>query len=766
MTKQRKKSPPPVGTHPGSPQPPHRSGHLLLIFMLLLISFGLRILPYYSLTFTDGNPVIKDPDACYHLRRAEMMIHSFPDIPVFDSYMNHPFGAYIIWPPLYDLIIAGAWGCVNLFSGGTTLPGTLTLLPVLLSALTVLVVYMTGLRLWSGKKWYAFAAAIAPAILPIMILYSYVGQLDHHAAEFLCVALFMYGLIRSVPELQKARTFALSWLLPGLFLGLGLLVQHGLLLLEIILILALLPFAVQRSRHHYWAFGAVVNGVALLVTLPFGLSGHLQGVPLSHTHFGLFQPLVLLDMALLFFTLWFATAPHSKILRTVKYPVCIITAGAAVVLSGFLLHHIVAGTTYLVRTWSGWQAQIAESHSLLRTSWDRALEELSGYMSWAVFLLPIVWVIMFHRWNRLSSQERILCLSTCAFTAFGLFQIRYLPYCAILFGLITVSLVDFIIKKWSRKKMVGLISIIVLLAGYYPCTRVIGGEDVTFGVYTEMEPILKILREKSPPDSLYIYPDTSPGTGVVADWNLGHYIQYYGHWPVLADNFGEHATDLSRLNRFFFGTKNEEAYQFLDENRVRYILCQDLPSMYQSMILDKRMLAYVSDFDKETGWIVFNSKMFPTVLYRLVWRYGGPFIDMQNQIYYPPLDRLRLVAESRGRDETLKEPEVARIKLFEYVPGARFEITGLPPYVDAVLSTKIRTPYKRSFPYIQFLRSNEEGNVSVVVPYPNDTEGTPHAEEYTLIVGNEYMVLPSVTEGMVMEGLTIADVWGEGTSQQ
>ena len=688
-----------------------------------------------------------------------MITASFPQVPVFDAYMNFPHGAYIIWPPLYDFCLAVAWGILAICPGGTHPPWALPHLPPLLFFLTACVVYRIGLRFWPKNRPYAFLAALAPAVLPIVIHYSYVGQLDHHAAELLCVALFTAGLFRSLPTLQQGKTFQRNWIYPGIFFGLGLLVQHGLLLLEAVLILPMLLFMGKHFRPQVWAFGCTVNTVAFLVTLPFGLSCYLRGVPLSHTHFGLFQPTVLLVLSLIFFTFWFASISHLKISRPVKYTTCTLTAVLAVMLTLYLLHHILAGTTYLLRTWTGWQAQIAESHSLLRISWNRAFDELSQYMSWAIALLPLAWLIMMYRWPRLSVHEKILFLSTLILAAFGLFQVRYLPYLALLFGLMLVFLINFMWKIFPLKRIIIPLFAAVFLVSYYPCTKSIGGQDITFEVYNEMEPILTWLKDRSPPDSLYANPRTSPEYGIVCDWNLGHYVQYYGHWPVLADNFGEHATDLSRLNRFFFSTKNNKAYQFLDENRVRYVLCQDLPSMYQSMILDKSMLAYVSEFDKQTGSIVFAPRMFPTVLYRLVWRYGGPFIDMENMVYYPPLDRLRLVAESRGRDETLSEPKVARIKLYEYVPGVRVDVTGLPLYTDVVLSTKVHTPHGRTFPYIQFFQSDADGRASLVLPYSNETEQPAYADEYRLIMGNRQKTLSSITEKMVLEGQTVQEIW-------
>jgi asparagine N-glycosylation enzyme membrane subunit Stt3 len=733
--------------------------HLPFVIALLLISLTIRILPYHSMVFTGGDPIILDPDACYHLRRAELCLHSLPAIPVFDSYINYPHGAFIIWPPLYDLIIAGLWAISNPLSNQASLPATVPFLPPLLFAITVLIVYAMGLTLWPKKRWAAFGAALAPAILPITVLYSHVGQLDHHAAELLCVALFLYSLLQQMKKRPPSTGIDRAWLATGLFFGAGILVQHGLLLLEAVLLFSLLPLFRRQTRSQALAIGTIVNAMAFLVTVPFGLYSHLQGVPLAHTHFGLFQPLTVLSAALLYGTLWLLTAPLA---RSKKYwrPVGgIASACLALILIAFLLHQTLEGTAYLVRTWSGWQAQIAESHSLVRISLPRAFHELSQYMSWAIFLLPIGWAIMIARWRRLQPHDRMLLLSSLLFTLFGLLQIRFLPYLALLLGLIIIPLFQRVPSILNTIPIRPIVACVVVVLSYIPCVTSIGQKDITADVYTEMAPLLEWLRATAPPDSQYIHPDTPPACGLIADWNLGHYIQYYGHWPVLADNFGEHATDLRRINRFFLSTENEETYRFLDDNRVKYVLCQDLPSMYQSMILDKHMLTYVSDFDPSTGHIVFDPTMYPTVLCRLVWRYGGAFIDQAKGLYYPPLDRLRLVAESQGKDETLKVPEVAQIKLFEYVPGARLFVTGFPPLTGVVLSTKVITPHGRSFPYVQFLNSNDDGHLSAILPYANEKMGGAYAKEYSLIIGTDSRPLPAVTEDMVSEGQTVELIW-------
>ena len=129
--------------------------HLPYLTVILLLVLGLRIIPYYSSTFTADGPVITDPDGVYHLRRVELIVQDFPHIPLFDSYINHPNGAYIIWPPLYDLLLAILWSILNLFSGLSSPLVVLVFLPPLFMFLTCVVIYRTGLRLWPKKRWLA-----------------------------------------------------------------------------------------------------------------------------------------------------------------------------------------------------------------------------------------------------------------------------------------------------------------------------------------------------------------------------------------------------------------------------------------------------------------------------------------------------------------------------------------------------------------------------------------------------------------------------------
>ncbi|MEE9166824.1 MAG: hypothetical protein V3U24_05100 [Candidatus Neomarinimicrobiota bacterium] len=733
------------------------SHHLPYFLIILVVTLGLRIAPYYKSTFTDKGPLIRDPDASYHLRRVELIVQNFPSIPLFDSYINHPHGAHIIWPPLYDLFLAALWSIISLVPGFFSPLQLLVFIPPLLMVVTCGVIYRMGLRLWPKRKWLACGAALIPALLPTTISYSYLGQLDHHAAEFLVMILFLDSLSRALARVTENRdlrkTIRVS-LLPGLYLGLGLLVQHGLLFLEALIFLTLLAIY-WKERKDVWGLGIAINAIACIVILPLGIFSHFQGVPLAHTHFGGFQPWVVAEATLFYTTLWLIM---SRAKLSGKYRTSIISASVmmTLVVGVYLWRETVAGAQYVLGAWSGWQSHIGESQSLLSLPLSDVASQVSMQISWLVLILPVGWWLLYR-------QRRLLLLvATLMFVVMGSLQMRYLPYLALLLGLMVALAVEYLMDRWG-KAVTGPVLALVISAGYYPSIQGIGEKDITYNLLTQLHPVLEWLRSNTPPTSHYENPTTPAEYGVLAEWSLGHYIQYYGHRPALADNFGEHASDLRRLREFFLARNNKTAWKILDENKVRYVLTRDLVGTFQSVVQENQVEQYVTGASlrgKSMRRINFSPEMFPTVLYRLTWRYGGAVMDRRGT-YHPPLERLRLVAESPGKDEqTEGGPEIALVKLYEYVPGCQVEVSGLPSSGDVMIQGIVHTPYERWFPYIQLARSDSRGNLALTVPYSTDKDkGIPYIDRYTLRSGEESRLIRDITNDMVVHGKTIYLSW-------
>jgi dolichyl-diphosphooligosaccharide--protein glycosyltransferase len=200
--------------------------------LLLVAAIGIRIAPALvarSPAIADGRAVIRDPDACYHLRRAGVIAEHGLDHALFDSYMNHPQGAHVIWPPLYDLALAGA---LRIFPA--TPPGAhpaVALLPPLLFAAAVLVWFRFARALWPGRLGLCVLAAIVPALLPASLPYTSFGLLDHHAAELFWTAVVVAALGSGLARVAEGESpWRVAWA-PGLALAAALLTQLSLVVL-------------------------------------------------------------------------------------------------------------------------------------------------------------------------------------------------------------------------------------------------------------------------------------------------------------------------------------------------------------------------------------------------------------------------------------------------------------------------------------------------------------------------------------------------------
>lgn len=738
--------------------------HWRQLLILIGVTLSLRISPYYNLIFTEDGPLVWDPDAVYHLRRADLTVQNYPAVPVYDSYINHPDGAHIIWPPLYDLVLATVWLIIKLIPSVSSPVSSLVFLPPLLMAAVCGVIYRTGLRLWPGKKWLACFTALAPAVLPATILYSYIGQLDHHAAEFLFIALIIDGLIRSLQILSRnssARsTLRVGWT-TGLFLALGLLVQHGLLFMEAVILCSLI-LCYPRSGNSGWILGAGVNAVAFLVILPVGLYAHLNGVPFAHTHFGLFQPLLLMEASLFYFTLWLITSATTTQIWKQRSLVLITSASLTLLVGGFLLQEIMAGATFILGTWSEWEGHIGEFQSILRLPFGDALSQLALQTSWLILLIPVGWALIVIGWKETLATDRVLFVATVVFAAMGGLQIRYLPFLSLYMGVV-IGVIAVPLSRKLPKAIIVLLFPALVAAGYTPCLKAIGTKHNTYETFIQLFPVLAWLDENTPATYKDSQPDSTSQYGVLAEWSLGHYVQYYGSRPVLADNFGEHASDLSRLTEFFLATDNQKAYQFLDKHNVRYVLCRGLYWTFQSLLMDEEKETYVAGqipAGQSAREIVFSPRMYPTVLYRLIWRYGSAVTDQRGN-YAPPVGRLRLVAESEGEDaQTTSGPEIAQIKLFEYVPGAKIELSGLIPGEAASITGIVHTPRERWFPYMQAMRTDSTGKVTFTVPYfTGREEGKSYVGRYTIRYNGREKELSGITEQMILRGERVRLRW-------
>ncbi|MBI4829683.1 MAG: hypothetical protein HY804_12905, partial [Nitrospinae bacterium] len=235
---------------------------LILVFLLAAALRGLN----HAQVFDGGEGVVFPAyDAYYHLVRAFETMRNFPWVPLFDPGMNHPYGAPVIWPPLFDFLLAA----VGIAAGGPenadSVETALAWLIPFMGAATVFAVYWLIVQI-TGRRAEALAGAALLAATPAHILYSGVGYVDHHAAvtflSTLMFALFLAAYRGSGPSLAGA----------ALAMAAGLLTWNGFIVYVGILdvwLFCLLAVEGRRAGSRVPALWWTTHVAAALIVAPF-----------------------------------------------------------------------------------------------------------------------------------------------------------------------------------------------------------------------------------------------------------------------------------------------------------------------------------------------------------------------------------------------------------------------------------------------------------------------------------------------------------------
>ncbi|MFP6655579.1 MAG: STT3 domain-containing protein, partial [Myxococcota bacterium] len=156
--------------------------------LLFVVALATRLISWHSV-FQKGGVTPHGNDAYYHLRRIRYSVEHFPDVLHFDPLMNFPDGAQAIWSPTFDWLVAALLRGLPGIDQPDRLEIEAMLIPPILGAITVVLVYFLALRFFSRRV--AVLSALSMAVLPAHSLYSRVGALDHHVLVALVVAIML-----------------------------------------------------------------------------------------------------------------------------------------------------------------------------------------------------------------------------------------------------------------------------------------------------------------------------------------------------------------------------------------------------------------------------------------------------------------------------------------------------------------------------------------------------------------------------------------------
>jgi len=747
------------------------------LLLMSLMALAVRLLPW-RYAVLERNIIFGQPDGYYHLRRATIIARNFPHLPGIDWYMAYPYGAEAPWPPLYDYFIGIVSLLFGLgHPSDRTLMLVTTFLPPVTAMLTVVPVYLLARRL--GGETTGKIAAFFAVVMPGQVTYSLIGSGDHHTAEVLLLVLYYLFLLKesdtSPGRVWTAKSFPWS----GLFLGIAILVWQGSVVFATVsagslslwlLVRSLRGEAVEESGALVRSFSASTAAAILIVSAGrLVFPSETAQTRFDFGFFSWFQPVYLLVLLLAVGSLYGVLygMERNRERRVISRRVLLLTVAAllavpvaSIPLAPDFWGNILRGVQFILKK-NDYLKSINEFQPLFSGSiWPGAvtLRFLLDMLYFGSFFLPPVMAARnaVFAWRRKEGEYPAVffLLWTVCFWLLTLEQKRwgnaYSANMAIGIGMffsllleknrsVQSAIRDF--REWRREKAsdstgamappagflsriflysrktpwVGsLLLFVVFLAPYYYFVKelyVAPARPITPDIYNS----LIWLRENTPPTSTPWNPRTKPEYGVLAEWDLGHWIQYIAERPTVVNNFGYQlrGNGLEDWLRFEFAATEDEAVAICRKRGVRYIFAMD--TFYLMETLPKLIGI---DFEKEYH----SSKPYghiPMPAEKFYRRVAGRmyYFDGSRTQYGEGLSHFRLVFESKNPSGFPHQPEGTKeVKVYEVVNGAR--IRGLArPGERVVIACRLVTNFDRQFDYETVAVCDDRGRFEGVVPY-------------------------------------------------
>jgi dolichyl-diphosphooligosaccharide--protein glycosyltransferase len=660
-------------------------------------------------------------DAQYHLRRAFYTWTNFPDVLLFDPYINYPGGAPISWPPLFDWALGSvAW---LVASDGHGFEVVAAWAPPLLAALTALGIYCVARTAASHEV--GLVACVFFALTPLSINYTRIGNVDHHAAVAMLGAwLLCIALAITAPDIDARR---MRWLALGLFVTrLALLLTwHGSLLYLALFEATLLVVAVLNDRpallrvQALTALAALVIVASLLAASPTPLGGDYSAIALSWLH-------VLAIAAVTFVSggLWLVVARRPGTSKGSRAG--LVALGGLSFLAVLLLFpgpreglmpaflFLTLGDEAGART-----AEQAPLFALFGRLPNRPATFSWGFAVYLIPLAPAAAALL----GRHRPTARVNPAASWILAAWGVFfgflaivQKRYgndyMPTAAVLFALLCMGAagpaasVRWVPKPWARGVRLSLaLGLVVLLM--VPALSVVHvpralrswaavrgeawpGQQSERSVAATLSRFAREIARVTPPTGSYLTPGEPPEYGILAHANLGHAIQFRGQRPTATDPFwefiGRENWDLS--SAFLAARDEQKALGLARRLRGRYVV--STPDAARASVVGR---LHTNDGNALAG--------------------------------KPALRHFRLVTEAPTSGQSLSQmfgpgrSGVVPYKLFEIVPGAILEIAA-PPGVVATARIVLQSPESRVFSYETSATASPNGVARLVLPYSTE----------------------------------------------
>lgn len=736
---------------------------LFLVFILALLFRFASIDSVFS-----GNEIIFPGfDGYYHLRLITYSVQNFPGFLWSDTYVNYPIGYNVGWMPFYDLAVAFI---TSLFTFGSptihNIETIAAIFPAVLGAITVIPIFFIGKELRDARL--GILSALLFAIMPAHLAVSRFGLIDHHVAEvFLFTMIFLF-LTLSIKDNKKINLIFAGT--AGSFIG-------------------ILVFT-WSAAHIYIAvfslFFIILYGVNLYKGIPSNkiiLTGAVTGFTALFISVILyiFHWIPLYQVAGVVAFLSLATVPgiisnamQKKKIHWLIYPAVI------VIIAIFMLGIITffpaqfgifdEAINYLTR--ENIVGTIAETRPFA--------DDYFSFISTLYFSTPfgfalifafigLLYYILSELGSKFAPEKLLFLISALAMILLTLQQVRFSYLSSIFVAILAAYFIYRMIFEENfvyNTRSIASLCFLILIVGAptaYQAYAISKEPPIIAGDWRDS---LIWLKNNTPATSYYDAPDKNPEYSVMAWWDYGNWIEYVAQRPVVANNF-QAGVDIAA--RYFSADSEKIANNILDQRRARYVIVDDETGFgYRDFVYGKfkqvielagkNRSNYAYTFDVPgpnyaTRVNLLNDNYYNT-LYARLYLLDGSSIDNPLKVRDEGLSHYRLVYESNT--EGSNKIGIKKIKIFEYVPGAK--ITGVTsPYTGLEISVPVRTNTNRTFNYTSKGVSDANGNFTLAVPYA--TEGTTYVtrplNKYNLLIHDQVVKSTGVSNQQILEGLVI-----------
>jgi len=684
---------------------------------VFLLALGMRAVGFEQV-FTGDFVTFAPGDGMYHLRRALFTFVNFPAVLLWDPYINHPGGAPVAWPPLFDFVLGSAARMLARDQAGFEV--VVAWAAPVLGALTTLPVYLAARRV--ASPGVALGAGAFFAVLPASIHYGRVGNPDHHVAVALLGACLL-ALCLALVDRSRERDF--PW---GLCAGLALaraalmLTWHGSLLYVALVESILLATAALTGRRGLYAVEALSSAVTLLALAPVlaaspePLGGLYSSIALSRLHL-----IAISLVALVSGSLWGLEGlrpGRSPLARLLRLAGCGLVFAALVLALPGPREGLVPALRFLTLSDEA-GARTGEQFPLLAL-FGREVQR-SAHHTWSLYvywipLLPAA-LLFALRGDRERRPVHWALAAWCA--AFGLLALLQRRYGNDLAPAFSVAMVVVLarLSSWSLGRMglapaaTGWLAALLALLLFVPSIASFHLPRVRSSIAglrgdprieatsarsaaASLTRFALALRRATPETAGFFAPDETPEYGVIAHANLGHALQYLGRRATATDPFWAYIgpENWERTFAFLAATREAEALALADALNGRYV---------------------VTTASAAAG----------SVVRQLHWHDGNSGDTGRR------LEHFRLIDEGpqggRGLSEIFDTPPAGAsslpYKLFEIVEGAVIDGRAAPGS-EAIARLVLRSSQGREFVYEASGRANARGRVRLRVPYASQGE--------------------------------------------